>query len=81
MRAAARNRSRACCRRHGEIEAALIDVVGGAQDLDAAADKLSVGVAQGRVAADLKCDVAEPDLPALRALRRLGRGMLTDIEV
>src|SRR4029077_14345653 len=31
-------------------------------------------------AADLECDVAEPDLPALRPLRGFGRGMLADGE-
>src|SRR6516225_6901379 len=55
-------------------------MVGGSQDLDAAADEVSVGVAQGCVAADLKRDVSEADLPALRALRCLGRRMLTDVE-
>ena len=49
----------------GKIEAALIDVVGGPQDLDAVADKVSVGLAQGRIAADLECDVAEADFSAL----------------
>ena len=63
-----------------EIEAALIDVVGGPQDLDAATDEVSVGLSQGRVTADLERDVAEPDLAALRALRRFGRGVLTDVE-
>jgi hypothetical protein len=41
---------------------------------------VSVGVAQGRVAADLKSDVAAPDLPALRAPRGFGRRMLTDVD-
>src|SRR5207244_4127262 len=51
-----------------------------AQDLDAMADEMSVGVAQGGVAADLKGDVAEPDLTALRALRPFGRRMLANVE-
>src|SRR6516225_10008167 len=55
-------------------------MVGGSQDLDAAADEVSVGVAQGCVAADLERDVSEADLPALRALRCLGHRMLTDVE-
>jgi len=64
----------------GEIKAALIDVVGGPQDLDPTADEVSVRLTSGRIAADLKCDVAKPDLPVLRALRCLGRRMLTDVE-
>ena len=64
----------------GEVEAALIDVVGGAQDLDAIADKVGVGVTQTSVTADLEGDVSEADLAALRALRRFGFWMLADVE-
>src|SRR5271166_2414821 len=66
--------------RVGEVEAALVDVVGGAQDLDPAADEVSVGLAQGRIAADLESDVSEPDLPPLRSLRGFGSRMLSDVE-
>jgi hypothetical protein len=52
-------------------------MVGGPQDLDAVADKVGVGVAQGRIAADLERDVTEANLPALRALRCLRLGVLT----
>jgi hypothetical protein len=41
---------------------------------------MSMGLAPAGVAADLERDVAKPDLPALRALRVLGRGMLADVE-
>jgi hypothetical protein len=49
-------------------------MVGGPQDLDAVADKVGVGPAQGRIAADLERDVTEANLPALRALRCLRLG-------
>src|SRR5260370_22754365 len=64
----------------GEIKAALIDVVGGPHDRDPVFDQMGIGVAQRRVAADLEGDVGEPDLPALRARRLLGGGMLPDVE-
>src|SRR5438270_1686434 len=64
----------------GEIKAALVDVVGGAHDRDAAFDQMGISLAQCGVAADLKGDVGEPDLPALRARRLIWRGMLPDVE-
>ena len=66
--------------RIGEVKAALIDMVGGAQDWDAVLDQVRIGVAQRGVAADLEGDVGEPDLSALRARRLTWRGMLPDVE-
>src|SRR3984893_2074390 len=53
--------------RVGEIKAALVDVVRGAHDRDAALDQMRKGLPQRRVAADLEGDVGEPDFSALRA--------------
>ncbi len=56
-------------------------MIGGAQDLDAAADDVGVSLAQGRVASDLEGDVPEPDLSLLWPLRRFGSRMLADVRV
>src|SRR5271169_1331782 len=66
--------------RVSEIEAALVDVVGGSHDRDAALNQMGIGFAQRRVAADLEGDVGEPDLSALRTRSIIGRGMLPDVE-
>jgi len=41
---------------------------------------MGIGVAQCRVAADLKGDVGQPDLSTLRSWRIVRRGMLPDVE-
>src|SRR3974390_580108 len=51
----------------GEIDAALIDMIGGSEDLDPLLDQVSVSLAQRGIAVDLEGDVRQPDLPALRA--------------
>src|SRR5215471_3362723 len=64
----------------GEIDAALVDMAGGAHDPDAVFDQMRIRLAQRRVAADLESDVGEPDLPALRSRSVVRRWMLADIE-
>ena len=63
-----------------KIKAPLIDVVGGAHDLNAILDQMGIGIAKRCIATDLERDVREPDLPALRARRILWCGMLADVE-
>ena len=64
----------------GEIQAALVEVVDGPQDLDAVFQKMGVSLAQRGIAADAKGDVHEPHLSALRVRCVAGRGVLRDVK-